>query len=93
LFTFWNLISIHQEKLIIKHGQKSLQISHFKLYVIFKRKFMEAFSRYHFLVIKIVCFDNFKCFPCSCVAHNNRLFLVYLTNVPKHGRIGSWQVW
>ncbi len=93
LFTFWNLISIHQEKLIIKHGQKSFQISHFKLYVVFKRRFMEAFSRYHFLVIKIVCFDNFKCIPCSCVPHNNRLFLVYLTNVPKHGRIGSWQVW
>jgi hypothetical protein len=93
LFTFRNLISIHQEKLIIKHGQKSFQISHFKLYVVFKRRFMEVFSRYHLLVFKIVCFDNFKCIPCSCVPHNNRLFLVYLTNVPKHGRIGSWQVW
>ncbi len=88
LFTFWNLISIHQEKLINKHGQKSFQIFHFKLYVVLKRGFMEAFSRYHFLVIKIIGFDNFKCIPCSCVPHNNRLFLAYLANVPKHGRIG-----
>jgi hypothetical protein len=86
-FTFQNLISIHQEKLVIKHGQKSFQISHFKLYVVFKRGFMEAFSRYHFRVIKIVGFDHFKCIPCSCVPHNNRLFLAYLATMPKHGRI------
>ncbi len=74
LFTFQNLISIHQEKLIIKHGQKCFHISHFKFYAIFKKGFMEAFSRHHFSIIKIVGFDNFKCIPCSCVPHNNRLF-------------------
>jgi len=74
--------------LIIKHGQKSFQISYFKLYAVFKRGFMEAFSRYHFSIIKIVGFDNFKYIPCSCVPHNNRIFLAYLANVPKHGRIG-----
>jgi len=84
LFTFQNLVFIHQEKLIIKYGQKSFQTSHLKLYAIFKRGSMEAFSRYHFLVIEIVGFDYFKCIPCSCVPHNNRLFLAYLANVPKH---------
>jgi hypothetical protein len=53
-----------------------------------KEDFMEAFSRYHFSILKIVGFDNFKYIPCSCVPHNNRIFLPYLANVPKHGRIG-----
>jgi hypothetical protein len=62
-FTFQNLIPIHQEKLIIKHGQKSFQTSHFKLYAVLKRGYMEAFSRYHFSIIEIVGFDNIKCIP------------------------------
>jgi hypothetical protein len=87
LFTFQNIISIHQEKLIIKYGQKSFQTSHFKLYVVFQRGSMEAFSRYHFSVIKIVGFDNLKCIPCSCVPHNNNYSLLTWKMCQSHGGI------
>jgi hypothetical protein len=47
---------------------------------------MEAFLGYHFLIIEIVGFDNFKCIPCCCFPHNIRPLFVYLAKVPKHGR-------
>jgi hypothetical protein len=60
----------------------------FRFYMVFKRGSMESFSRYHFSIIEIVVFDNFKCIPCCYFLHNNRPFLVYLVKAPKHGRIG-----
>jgi hypothetical protein len=84
LFTFQKPHFHPPRKIDHQTWPKSFQTSHLTLYAIFKRRFMEAFSRYHFLVIEIVGFDNFKYIPCSCVPHNNRIFLVYLANAPRH---------
>jgi hypothetical protein len=52
-----------------------------------KEDLWRPFQDIIFLIIEIVGFDNFKCIPCSCVPHNNRIFLAYLANAPKHEEI------
>jgi hypothetical protein len=54
LVIFQKLTSINQRKFIIRHGQKFVQTLHFKLYVMFKKGFMNLILGYHLLIIGIV---------------------------------------
>jgi hypothetical protein len=84
VLTMWpskNLISINQEKLIIKHSQKSIQTLHFKFYLVFKRDSMshlqESFP------------NNWNCWFLSMVCDLNHHIQKFGTLPPTCNKLSS----